>query len=95
MCIRDSLSREGEVYPLTTSSPALIRRMLEASWQEQQAETVAAKMGVSGVDMNHAKAALADKRFDQQDRTLLASYVTQSIWTKLRLQNARCDADTT
>eukprot|EP00959_Pyramimonas_sp_CCMP1952_P239764 5010496-Pyramimonas_sp.AAC.1 len=56
------MSREGEVYSLTTSSPALIRRMLEASWQEQQAETVAVKIGVPAVDLSNTKAALADKR---------------------------------
>eukprot|EP00959_Pyramimonas_sp_CCMP1952_P169092 3532180-Pyramimonas_sp.AAC.1 len=61
------------VNPLTTSSPAPIRRMLEASWREQQAETAAVEIGVPAVDLTHAEAALAHKRLSEQDRSLLAS----------------------
>ena len=88
-------SKSGEAYPLTTTSPALLRRVLAETWQEQLADQAAVKIGVEAFDLSHAKAALADKRLTIQDRSLLVSYLTPSIWTKCRLKEASYNTDAT
>ena len=88
-------SKDGEEYPLTTTSPAMLRRIFETAWQDQLADQAAAKIGVDAIDLSHAVAAVKNKHLDRKDRSLLISFLTQSIWILIRLKEAGYETETT
>ena len=88
-------SKDGEDYPLTTTSPAMLRRIFEQAWQDQLADQAAAKIGVDAIDLSHAVAAVKNKHLDRKDRSLLISFLTQSIWALCRLKEAGYETETT
>ncbi len=85
---------EGDVVNLTGTSPAMLASRLRLAWEARNLAGAKRSLRLADstrIDFEVARKALADSRLPNQSRSLLTSFLCQTVWSHERLYHVGYD----
>ncbi len=85
----------GEVLPLPTTSPALLKAKVAEAWQRKIATYAAERLGMpEGSELDPTIGIQLIKQLSHPRSTMISSFLVKTIWTQTRLHKAGYDVCT-